>query len=304
MKSILTIPAALVLIAPLAWTAPLKIVSFSPVLTELAEAVGGETVEVDGVITPGIDPHDYSPTPRDLKSVADARLVLVSGNGMERYLDKLRADAGSRTTLIEMGALLPTLQMEGGGHHHHGDDDHHHDHDHGPAEDPHWWHSIPNVIRATRIIRDALIELDPAQKAVFTANADVTVKKLEALQRWVKQRIAELPRDRRQLVTSHDAFQYFAKEYGFEVHSVEGVNREKQASAKEVVALMATIREKGVQAIFVEDNLNPKVSSELTRETGAKVGGTLVADGLGTGASSTYEGMMRHNVNTIIDGLK
>lgn len=303
MKTILHTSIALVMAAHLNIAAPLEVVSFSPVLTEIAEEVGGDRVTVAGIVKPGVDPHDYSPTPGDFAKVADAQLVLVSGNGMERYLDKLRADAGGSTRLLEMGELLPTLEMEGGHHHGHSHD-HGHDHDHGSANDPHWWHSVPNVIRAVKIVRDALIELDPSQKAVFTGNAAVKIKQLETLQRWVKQRIAELPRDQRQLVTSHEAFQYFAKEYGFEVHAVEGINREQQASAKEVAALIGTIRDKGVKAIFIEDTLNPKVTSELTRETGVKIGGTLVADGLGKGDASTYEGMMRHNVDTIVDNLK
>lgn len=302
MKPILPALAAFALAAHVVPAAPVKVVSFSPVLTEIAQAVGGPTVEVVGIVKPGVDPHDYSPTPRDFREVADAQLVLVSGNGMERYLDKLRSGKDGAARLLEMGTFLPTLEMADGHHHHHHDDGH--DHDHGPAADPHWWHSVANVILATEILRDALAEIDPLNKAVFSTNAAAKIAELQALQRWVKQRVAELPRDQRQLVTSHEAFQYFAKEYGFEVEAVEGVNREQQASAREVAELIETIRDKRVKAIFVEDTLNPKVTSEITRETGAKIGGTLIADGLGNGDASTYEGMMRHNVDTIVDSLK
>ena len=113
----------------------------------------------------------------------------------------------------------------------------------------------------------------------------------------------ELPRDQRVLVTSHDAFQYFAKDYGFRVASIEGVSTDKQATTRQVNALIAKIRSTGVKAIFVEDTVNPKVSAEITRETGVKFGGTLYADGLGTGAD-TYDKMQRHNVTTIVEALR
>lgn len=299
MKPIFPAIAAFGLVAHAIFAAPVKVVSFSPVLTEIAEAVGGANVDVVGIVKPGTDPHDYSPTPGDFREVADAQLVLVSGNGMERYLDKLRADTAGSTRLLEMGTLLPTLEMEEDHHH---EDGHHHEH--SSAADPHWWHSVPNVVQAVEIVRDALVAIDPSQKSTFDANAAVKIRQLEALQKWIKQRVAEIPRDRRQLVTSHEAFQYFAKEYGFQVEAVEGINREQQASAKEVSELIETIRAKHVKAIFIEDTLNPKVTSEITRETGVKIGGALVADGLGKGDTSSYEGMMRHNVDTIVESLK
>lgn len=301
MKPIIPAFAAIVLGMHAASAAPVKVVSFSPILTEIAEAVGGSSVEVIGIVKPGMDPHDYTPTPGNFRAVADAQLVLVSGNGMERYLDKVRTDTVGSIQLLEMGALLPTLEMADGHHHHHDDG---HDHDHGAAADPHWWHSVPNVIQAVEIVRDALTTIDPSRKAAFAENASAKIDQLKVLQKWVKRRVAEIPRDHRQLVTSHEAFQYFAKEYGFQVEAVEGINREQQASAKEVADLIETIRDKQVKAIFIEDTLNPKVTSEITRETGVKIGGSLVADGLGKGDSSTYEGMMRHNVDTIVDNLK
>ena len=270
---------------------PVKVVSFSSILTEIATDVGGNAVTVAGLVKPSMDPHEYEPTPGDLKQVGDAQLILASGKNIEHYLGKLQAGAGAGAVIVKVGDKFPSLEMkaeEGG----------------GVILDPHWWHDVTNVEKATKIVRDALIQVDPANKALFTRNAAASLAKLAALDEWVKQKVAELPRDKRELVTSHDAFQYFARRYGFKIYAIEGISTEREASAKQVDELINTIKQEGVKAIFLEDKLNPKVSSEITRETGAKIGGTLYADGLGAGEGSTYEGMVKHNVGTIVEALK
>jgi hypothetical protein len=190
---------------------------------------------------------------------------------------------------------------------------HSHGHSHGHkgeathgelVEDPHWWHSIGNVQRATKIVRDALIKLRPEDKALFSKNADEYIASLATLQKWVKSELAKLPRNQRKLVTSHDAFQYFAKENGFTIHAVEGLSSAEQPSSKQVADIIKLIKAQGVKAIFAETIENPKVLQEITRETGAKMGGELYADGLGEGEASTFEGMVKHNVRTIVEGLE
>ncbi len=277
---------------------PIRVASVSPLLTEIAEAVGGSAVRIIPLVTPEEDPHEYRPTPQDLKEISGAQLILASGKNLEHYLDVLRNAAGPDTRLLPVGDHVPSLELKDG----------HDDHDHGPAgegpmEDPHWWHSVPNVIRATEVVRDALIQVDPGKRTTFEENAAAYIRRLKDLDSWIKLKVAELPRNERQLVTSHDAFQYFASTYGFRIHAIEGINPEQEPSAKEVSDLIKTIRDERVKAIFLESNLNPKVSRELTRETGVKIGGMLAADGLGTGESSNYEGMMRHNVTTIVNAL-
>jgi ABC-type Zn uptake system ZnuABC Zn-binding protein ZnuA len=269
---------------------PVKVVSFSTILTEVARHVGGDSVRVIGLVKPGVDPHEYEPTPGDLRQLADAKLILASGKNLEHYLNKIAGSASPGAVLVKVGDQFPSLQLDEDGE--------------GLVQDPHWWHSVANVEKATKIVRDALIQVDPDDKAAFTKNASDYLAKLAALNAWVKQKVAELPRDRRELVTSHDAFQYFAKQYGFTVHPIEGISTDQEPSAKQVDDLIGTIKKEHVNAIFLEDTLNPKVSSEITRETGAKIGGTLYADGLGSGEGSTYEGMVKHNVTTIVEALK
>jgi zinc/manganese transport system substrate-binding protein len=272
----------------------LVIASFSTILTEVAQKVGGQEVTVTGLIQPGQDPHEFQLSPSDLQAVSGARLVLTSGKNLEHYFNNLR-DA-TKADLLPVGDKLPSLKMQAGDDEKTGKS--------GFVEDPHWWNSVPNVEKATFIVRDELVKLDPPHADEYRANANSYANELEQLNSWVKQKIAELPRDQRKLVTSHDAFQYFAKEYGFKIYSIEGLSTEDEPSLRHVSDLIDQIRKQHVKAIFLESALNPKVSVEITRESGAKTGGTLYADGLGTGDGATYEGMIRHNVSTIVDALK
>ena len=277
------------------------IASFSTVLTEIAQQVGTNQVDVAGLVKPGQDPHEYQPTPSDLKQAADAKLILLSGKHLEHYLDKIQQATGAKAESLAVGDALPSLKMKAN------PDESQAGataEQNGMIDDPHWWNSVANVEKATIIVRDALTKLDPADRADYEKNANAYLAKLDALDAWAKRKVAELPRDKRKLVTSHDAFQYLAKDYGFTVYAIEGVSTETEPSNRHVAALIDDITNEHVKAIFLENTLNPKVSTEITRETGAKIGGSLYADGLGEGDGSTYEGMFRHNISTIVDSLK
>ena len=270
----------------------IRVSSFSTILTEITEQVGGARVEITAHVKPGIDPHDFEPKPSDMRAVASADIVLLSAKHMEGYLGKLKEATSAKGRVIEVGDSLPSLKLTV----QHGD----HSHD---GEDPHWWHSIRNIARATKVVRDELIRVSPADKAAFTASTSAYLAKLDVLDRWVKAKVAELPRDRRKLVTNHDAFGYFAKDYGFAVMPIAGVSRNAQPGSKAVAELINAIKAAGVKAVFSEDVANPKVVQEITRETGAKFGGELYSDGLGKSAT-TVEAMFKHNVTSIVDGLK
>ena len=280
----------------------IRVSSFSTILTEIATEVGGDRVAVAAHVKPGVDPHEFQPKPEDMKIVGDAQVILLSAKHMESYVGKLKEATGTKGRLVEVGDGFPSLKLKGGQDHDHASGNKHDDGE--EVEDPHWWHSVANVQRATKVVRDELIKASPADKDLFTANAAKYQARLEALQKWVKAKVAELPRDKRKLVTSHDAFQYFAKEYGFTVYAIEGISSSDQPSSKKVGDIIAAIKAQGVKAIFPESIENPKVLKEITRETGAKVGEELYADGLGEGELGTYEGMMKHNVTVIVEALK
>jgi zinc/manganese transport system substrate-binding protein len=276
--------------------AEIKVASFSTVLSEIAQKVGGKNVAITSLIKPGQDPHEYQLTPGDLSAAAASDLVLLSGKGMEEtYLRNLRDALPKQVQMLAVGDQLPGLTKG---------TDEGKEAQKETMEDPHWWNSVLETEKATGLVRDALIRLDGLHTADYQAGASAYLIELKELDSWAKRKIAELPRNQRKLVTSHDAFQYFAKDYGFQIDSIEGLTTEQEPSVSHVTALIAEIKKEGVKAIFLENTLNPKVSIEITRESGAKIGGTLYADGLGPGEGETYAGMIRHNVNTIVDALK
>jgi zinc/manganese transport system substrate-binding protein len=302
---------------------PIRVSSFSTILTEVAQRVGGDRVRVHSHIPPGADPHDFEPTPRALRVVSESEVVLLSAKHLEGYAGKLREVAPAGVRIVEVGAQLPSLYFKSGPQAH----THAHAHPHsgeresgklpriggaeggqppanGAEEDPHWWHSVGQMQRAVRVVLAQFIQVRPAERAGFEANAARYLQELENLQRWAKARVAELPRGQRKLVTSHDALQYFAKDYGFTVYAVEGLTPSEQPSSRRVAELLEVIRQQRVKAVFAQDTVNPKVLRQITAETGAVMGGRLWVDGLGTGEAGTYEGMFRSNVNAIVEALK
>lgn len=225
-----------------------------------------------------------------MKNVARADLVLFTGKGMEGFLTKLEdAAGGGGATFVNVGSDIPSLTMTEDGRN---------------AEDPHWWHDVGNMRRATRKIRDAFIRQDPSNAADYKQNAESELASLEELERWIRLRVAELPRSRRKLVTSHDALQYFARDYGFTILPVKGISTGEEPSSLHVRELIEIIRREGVKAVFLESIENSRAVEQIAAETGARTGGVLYSDGLGDKEASTYDSMMRHNVSTIVDGLK
>jgi ABC-type Zn uptake system ZnuABC Zn-binding protein ZnuA len=269
--------------------AELKVASLSTITTEIAQNVGGTAIRVTPLIRPGIDPHDFQPSPWDVREIEGADLVLLTGKGMEGYLTKLEDAVGKKSKFVDVGADIPTLTLKEDGR---------------IVEDPHWWHSIANMKKATSVIRRHFVEADPANKALYAKNAAAYLAKLTDLEKWARQEIAKLPHDKRKLVTSHDALQYFAQDYGFKIYAVEGVSPEDQPSSKKITDLINTTREQEVKAVFFESFKNPKVIAEITKETGAKIGGELFVDGLGEKEASTYSDMIQHNIQTIVENLK
>ncbi|HEY0793273.1 MAG TPA: metal ABC transporter substrate-binding protein [Chthoniobacterales bacterium] len=277
--------------APVAGAASLSVASLSTVLSDFARQVGGDRVQVSDIVRPGVDPHQFEPSPGDVRRVAAADLVLVSGKGLEGYLSKLEQSAGQEGKFIDVGARLPSQTLQEG---------------EKTVPDPHWWHDVENAKRAVAVLAEAFSAADGAGREAFEKNAALARARLDGLEKDLKVKVAELGRDRRKLVTSHDAFGYFAHEFGFTIYPIEGITTADQPSARKVAELVGTIRAQQVKAVFFENIENPKVIAEITRETGAKVGGELYADGLGAPGTNaaTYDGMMRHNVNTMVDALK
>jgi zinc/manganese transport system substrate-binding protein len=271
---------------------PLRVVTLSTVLTELAQEVGGDRVVVTGLVQPGVDPHTFSPSPRDIALMVDADVVLASGLNLEAYLDRLVANDIPKGRVVAVGDLLPGLPLF--------------PQESRPLEkDPHWWNSVDNVIRAAEIVRARFTRISPGDSAAFALNASSYEERLKGLQEWAQREIEKLPAGRRSLVTSHDAFSYFARDYGFRLFALNGVSTDGEADGRRVARLVDHIRSAHIPAIFVEASANPRLVENLVQETGVKVGGVLYADGLGPPGSGaqTYDAMFRHNVTTIVQAL-
>lgn len=269
--------------------ADLTVASLSTITTDLAKNIGGTHVKIEALIKPGIDPHEFEPTPSDVKKVAKADLVLFTGKGMEGFLTKLEEAAGVTGKFVNVGEAVPTLMMTDEGR---------------KVEDPHWWHSVENMKRATRLVTDRFEQADPANRSYYEGREKDYLASLNELQRWSRVKVAELPSSRRKLVTSHDALQYFARDYGFTILPVKGISTAEEASSQHVKEIIGVIRSQGVKAVFFENIENSRAVNQIAAETGARTGGVLYSDGLGDTEASTYDSMMRHNVSTIVDGLK
>jgi len=275
--------------------AELKVATLHPLLGDLARKIGGEAVEVVNLIGPNADPHHFEPTPADLQRAEGAALFLAAGLGLEADLPALKSIARGR--ILEVGASLPVLYAE----------DHGHDHDHEDGElhehaiDPHWWHSIDRFRRATLIVAEAFATVSPGHADEFRKNAAAYRESLDALERWVRVRLAGIPREKRQLATAHAAFNYFCADFGFEPIPVAGLNREQTPDPAQLSRLIGELKARHVAAVFPEKESNPKLLQSITRDTGIRSGEPLIADGTNV---ASYEAMVRHNVEAIVKALR
>jgi zinc/manganese transport system substrate-binding protein len=268
------------------------VVALSPILTEIARAVGGPDVTVTGLLPPGVDPHTFEPAPGDMLALANAQLVLASGLGLENYLDKLAVNSGTHARIVAVGNQLsnPPAPIEARGH---------------SEADPHWWNSPSATEQVTREVADELARLRPGSATDFSRRAAARITQLQALDAWARAELASLPPARRQLVTSHDAFGWFARDYGFTVHPIAGLSPDAEPNARALAQLADLIRQTGIPAVFIENSESTKLAAALAREAGVRLGGTLYPDGLVPEPDgATYEAMFRHNVRTIAAALR
>ncbi len=280
------------------------VVSFS-ILSDLVAQLGGDRIALTTLVGPDGDAHVYQPTPSDARAVAAADLVVVNGLGFEGWIERLIAASGYAGPIAVASEGIDALEAEEA--HDHADaagKTHGHGHDHG-AFDPHAWQSLPSVRTYVVNIAGALSAADPAGAAAYAAARDAYLVELAALGAEVTAAVAALPPERRVVVTSHDAFGYFARDHGLEFLAPQGVSTESEASAKDVAALITQIRARAIPAIFVETIADPRLLQQIERETGARIGGALYSDALSgpDGPASTYLKMMRHNLRMLTEAL-
>jgi zinc/manganese transport system substrate-binding protein len=253
-----------------------------------------------------VDAHAFQPTPRDAQTIAGADLVLVNGMGLEGWASRLIRASGYHGPVIEASQGVTPRAMPG-------DDD-----DDKPVaragrkfvkpptvDDPHAWNSMPLAQRYARTIGAALVAARPTQSAALEARISAYVERLDALDQFARAEIGKLPEDRRKAITSHDAFGYLAAEYGLTFLAPVGVSTESEPSASGVAKLIRQIRAEKIPAIFVETIGDQRLSQQIARESGAKIGGTLYSDTLSAadGPAATLESMFRHNIITLVAGM-
>jgi zinc/manganese transport system substrate-binding protein len=273
---------------------PVKVVASFSILADLVRNVGGERVEVVSLVGPNGDSHVYAPTPSDAKRIAEAKIVFTNGLGFEGWMTRLIQASGSKASAVVASQGIKPLKVEEGGH----------GHGHAHA-DPHAWQSVANTKVYVANIRDGLAKIDPQGASVYAENAKTYLGKLDALDAEVRATVARIPPERRRIITTHDAFGYFAAAYGMQFISPTGVATDSQPSARDVARIIAQIRRQKVPAVFLENISDPRLMQQIARETGAKVGGALYSDALSDkdGPAATYIDMVRNNIRQFAAAL-
>ena len=282
----------LIALAVIAITAPaqaadrLNVVASFSILGDFVRNVGGDRVNVTTLVGPDGDVHVYSPTPADAKKIADAKLVIVNGLGLEGWLPRLVQSAGNKAVIVTATSGIAPLKL-------------------GSDADPHAWQSVVNAKIYVANIRDALVAANPADAEIFRTNAAAYLTRLDRLDREVREAIAQIPEGRRKVISTHRAFGYFAAAYGIAFIAPLGVSTESEASARDIAAIITQVKTAKIPAIFLENISDPRLMQRIAAETGAKVGGTLYSDSL-TGEKGdvpTYIDLVRHNIKTLTSAL-
>lgn len=272
------------------------VTSFS-ILADFVKNVGGDRVEVTSLVGPDADTHVYTPTPLDARKIAEAGLMVVNGLGLEGWLPRLVESSGGKAQVIVATAGISPRKVTPG--------EALSDHREIGAADPHAWQSVPNAKVYVANIRDALIAADPAGADTYRRNADAYAAKLDQLDQEVRAAVAWIPPERRHVISTHDAFGYFAAAYGIDFIAPQGVSTDTEPSARDMAAIISQIRKQRIPAVFLENISDPRLIRQIAAETGANVGGTLYSDSLTeeNGPAPTYIAMVRHNIKALTNAL-
>lgn len=311
-------------------TPPIEVVASFSILANITEEIGGPLVNVTSLVGPDADSHVFNPSPADAKSLARAQVVVINGLGFEGWIDRLVKSSGFKGELVVASRGVKLLNSaeetkthapaskdaQGHGHKHahapkpthdkHGHAKHSEaKHDHGDV-DPHAWQDLKNGKIYAENIRAALVAVLPAAREEINARAQRYIDQIEALDQATRTRLAAVPESQRRVISSHDAFGYFAQAYDVEFFAAQGWSTDREVSAADMATVIREIRKDHVRALFVENMSDPRLMQRIAEETGVRIGGKLYSDALstpGTGAD-TYLKMFSSNVNTILQALE
>lgn len=282
----------------------LAVVATTTIHADLARQIAGDAADVVSLLPAGVDPHDYEPTAADVETIAKADVIVINGFDLEAWFGKLKANAGGKAQVVELGRRVKTRKPEAHGstRNDHGDDGHDHD------ADPHIWQSPANARIMVENLRNGFTAADSSRSGVYSQRTRDYLKELDSLDAWIKEQVATVPPERRRVVTNHEAFGYYLDAYGFTlVGSVlPASGAAAEPLAQELAALIIKIKEQKVLAIFTENTFNAKLAQQIARDAGVKVVTSLYSDALGPAGSGadTYVGMLRANTQAFVEGLR
>lgn len=263
-----------------------KIVASFSILGDMVEEVVGDLAEVTTIVGPDADAHVYQPSVADAKAVAQADIIFVNGLGFETWSDTLIAESGTEADVFVATVGVTPVLVDG-------------------EADPHAWNALTNGVIYVSNVAEAMKAAMPDHADEIAANATSYIAKLEALDAETKAKLAELPDNRRTVVTAHDAFGYLADAYGLTFLAPVGIDTEAEPSAKELAVLIDQIKSEGVAALFVENITSPALVQQVSEETGIEIGGRLFSDALSErgGPATSYLAMFEHNLGTLLAAL-
>lgn len=277
--------------------------STTTIVTDMVKEIGGERIQVIGLMGPGVDPHLYKPTASDVTTLQKADVIFYSGLMLEGRMADLFTRMGRRgkkvyavTEAIAEDNLLEPEAFEG-------------------HWDPHIWGDASLWAQTIDVVVEGLSAADPDGRPFYRRQGEAYRQQLWALHEWAKKRAAELPEEQRLLVTSHDAFNYFGVAYGFEVIGVQGISTVTEAGLADIAQTVDFIKARNIKSIFIESSVSPATIERISKDSGARIGGELFSDAMGipgdreevNGESydkGTYLGMIKHNMNTVVEALK
>lgn len=277
----------------------IKVTTTTSMVTDLVKSVGGERVEVSGLMGAGVDPHLYKASASDITKLQRAEVIFYSGLLLEGKLQDVFAKmARVKKHVYPVTESIPEKELlepeSFGGHY-----------------DPHVWFDVTLWAKSVETVVKGLGEFDPAGRAYFEKRGAALQASMKELHQWALKKAAELPVQKRVLITSHDAFNYFGRAYGFKVVGLQGISTVEEASLASMTKLVDFVKQQKVKALFVESSVSPAAIKRISQDAGVKIGGELFSDAMGTPGQiengydlGTYEGMIKHNLNTIVEALK
>ncbi len=282
-----------------------KVVATFSILGDLVRQVGGDHVEVTTLVGPNGDAHVFEPGPKESAGLAEADLLIANGLGFEPWLERLSQAAGFKGALVTATDGVAPLPAEHEEHEEEEAEEGEHEHDHG-ALDPHAFQDLANGQVYVANIAKGLTQVDPAHAAEFEANAQRLSAEMAALDAELKADFAAVPETQRHVLTSHDAFRYFARAYGVDFVAIHGVSTEAEPTAKDLAEIVRQARAGNIKAIFLENMSDPRLIETVAGETDLTVGGELYADALSDqgGPAPDYLSLFRYNARQLLAALR